>query len=164
MESIQGLQHVTVYRDAAGEWNAAFPEITRMEDGQLVVAFREAPFPPTVPAGDRTHAHDDPLARGAILRSADGGLTWDPETYRLLAEPLGGVEQISVSAVSGGLLISPHARLRPAQTRSTPQTWLDLLGYDVWVRRSADGGDTWDGPRQMTLHPLSWAAVHTPML
>ncbi|MBM3190712.1 MAG: hypothetical protein FJZ90_18585 [Chloroflexi bacterium] len=128
MSTIRDIRHVTVYRDPEGKWNGAVPEITRTEDGTLVCAFRQAPFPPTVRTGQGTHSHGDPLAREAIIRSEDGGRTWDTGTYRVLAEPLGGVELMSVSAVSGGLLLAPYARLRPQQTRTEPQTRLDVTG------------------------------------
>ena len=168
MSRVSGLEHVTVYRHAEGKWNGAFPEIVRLSNGDLVVAFREAPCPPTLSAGRSGHSHGDPLARGAIIRSTDGGQTWDPSTYRLLAEPLGGVEQISVSVISGDVLLSPYARLRREQTPvsdvTDPESWVPMRGTDTWVRRSEDGGDTWGEAVQMNTAPLALAPVHAPML
>jgi len=133
------------------------------------VAFREAPYPPTLPAGSRAHSHGDPLARGAIIFSRDGGRTWDRGSYQVLAEPLGGVEQISVSALSGGgrpdLLLAPYARLRPKQTAvSDAAGWLRPTCSDIWVRRSEDGGKTWQPPVALIPSPLACARVHAPML
>ena len=71
---VRDLQHVTVYRDPAGEWNAAFPEIACLADGDLLVSFREARYgPPEKGAG---HNHSEPDCRGSLIRSTDGGRTW----------------------------------------------------------------------------------------
>jgi hypothetical protein len=178
MSLVRDLQHVTVYRDPEGKWNGAFPEIVCVSNGDsstssgqaLAVAFRQAPYPPTLPAGSRAHSHGDPLARGAIILSKDGGRTWDRASYQVLAEPLGGVEQISVSALSGGrgradLLLAPYARLRPKQTAvSDPAGWLRPTCSDIWVRRSEDGGVTWQPPVPLIPSPLACARVHAPML
>ena len=165
MNTPSDLRHVTVYRDPEGKWNAAFPEIVCTSNGDLVVAFRLAPDPPTIVNGARVHPHDDPLARGAIIRSTDGGQTWDPATYRLLAEPLGGVEQMSVSVLGGDVLLSPYARLRPKQALAVyPQTWVEPTCSDIWIRRSVDGGRTWGEPSRMDTSPLACARVHAPML
>lgn len=164
MAAIADLEHVTVWRDPTGRWNAAFPQIACLSDGTLVVAFREAPFPATLAGENLTHGHGDPLARGAIIRSVDGGRTWDPASRRLLAEPLGGVEQISISVISGDLLLAPYARLRRRQTQTDPPSWLGVGGTDVWLRRSSDGGNTWDEPVPLHTAPLAWAPVHAPML
>ena len=155
MANVRDLQHFTVYRDPEGKWNGAFPEIGCMSNGDLVVAFRLAPFPATPIEGlpARLHSHRDPRARGGIIRSTDGGLTWGHSTFRLLAEPSGGVEQMSVSVLRGDLLLSRHARVRP-----------DRIGLDAWARRSSDRGDTWDEATPMDVYPLTSAAVHAPAL
>ena len=168
MSRVRDLEHVTVYRHPEGKWNGAFPEIVCTSNGDLVVAFRETPYPPTLSPGGSGHSHGDPLARGAIICSTDGGQTWDPSTHQLLAEPLGGVEQMSVSVISGDVLLSPYARLRPAQgpvaDASDPDTWVRATCSDIWVRRSEDGGKTWEEPTQMDTSPLACARVHAPML
>ena len=41
---VRDLQHVTVYRDPTGAWNTAFPELTRLANGDLLVSFREARY------------------------------------------------------------------------------------------------------------------------
>ena len=148
MVPVNDLQHVTVYRDPESKWNAAFPEIVCLSTGDLVTAFRQAPYPPTETASG-SHAHGDVRARGAIIRSTDGGQTWPLNTVRVLAEREQGVEQMSVSVVSGDLLLSPAA---------------SMASGEVMVRRSSDGGDTWDDATVMDLSPLSGAAVHAPML
>ena len=94
MAVVRNIQHVTVYRDLQSKWNAAFPEIVCLSTGDLVTAFRQAPYPPTETTGQKTHDHGDVRARGAIIRSTDGGQTWPLDTVQVLAEPEQGVEQI----------------------------------------------------------------------
>jgi hypothetical protein len=100
--------------------------------------------------------------------SADGGQTWDPSNYRLLADPLGGVEQMSVSLINNEILLSPYARLRPTQVpvahNVDPDGWVRPTCSDIWVRRSQDGGKTWGEPVEMGTSPLACARVHAPML
>ncbi len=155
MADVRNLQHVTVYRDPEGKWNGAFPEIGCMSNGDLVAAFRQAPYPATPIEGSpaRVHAHGDVRARGAIIRSTDGGMTWDHKTFRILAEPPNGVEQMAVSVLSGDFLLSRHARCRS-----------DRTGNDLWVRRSSDRGDTWDEAMPIDMYPLTSTAVHAPVL
>ena len=155
MAQISDLQVVTVYRDPEGRWNGAFPEVACLGGGTLVVSLRQAPFPPTGVCDDppRPHAHGDPRARGAVIRSTDGGQSWPLATLQVLADPEGGVEQNSVSAISGDFLLAPYAA----------RTHLHARG-NVWVRRSADGGQTWDQSTPMDANPLCYAAVHAPML
>ena len=156
MTPISGLHHVTVFRDPAQRYNAAFPQVAQLSDDHLVVAFRQAPFPPSVPRSTdpvAQHNHGDPGSRGAIIHSFDSGRSWDPDTLQVLVEPEGGVEQISVSAIGGDALLAPYALLRA------------LNGPEpVYVRRSFDDGVTWDEAAPMDIRPLRGGRAHAPML
>ncbi len=163
---VRDLQHVTVYRDPAGEWNAAFPEIARLANGDLLVSFREARYgPPETGAG---HNHSEPLCRGSLIRSTDGGRTWPPDGYQRLTGTF-PMEQCSVSAAGGDLVLFIYAlnvlktppltaSLRGGPDWSAQHTYIDL------ARRSRDGGRTWDQATPLTPSPLSHAAIHAPMI
>ena len=71
---VRNLQHVTVYRDPKGEWNAAFPEIAKLANGELLVSIREARYRRPSEKENR-HNHQDPDCRGSIIRSFEGGRT-----------------------------------------------------------------------------------------
>ena len=110
---VRDVEHVTVYRDPAGEWNAAFPELTRLADGDLLVSFREARYgPPETGAG---HNHSEPRCRGSLIRSTDGGQTWPLDGCQQLTGTF-PMEQCSVSAASDDLVLFIYA-LNVLQTR-----------------------------------------------
>ena len=168
---IRNLEHVVVYRHPKDKWNAAFPEITQMSDGELVCSFRETPYPATGHP-NVSHSHGDPQGRGSIIRSKDGGKTWDMCTYRVLAGSF-LLEQCSVSAVSGNLLLFAYCQLDSTEKatisykKNDKVVWTDtdsLIKIANWARRSKDRGDTWDDPTPMFTFPMSSSPVHAPML
>ena len=153
---VSNLSHVTVYRDVDSGYNAAFPQVAQLSGGRLIVSFRQAPFPPTdglSTSNVALHNHADIKSRGVIVRSVDSGLSWDLATLRVLAEPAGGIEQVSVSAITGEVLLSPYSERRELHG-----------GHPVKVRRSFDGGVVWDEPVMMHTGPLKGARTHAPML
>ena len=75
------FEHIVIHKDM--EWHSAFPEIIRLQNGEMVCVFRQAPVRPgTGVHRERnarvTHFHQDDSSRTAMVRSLDGGLTWDP--------------------------------------------------------------------------------------
>ena len=70
------IDHLVLYRD--NDYQAAFPDIIRLKNGELVTAFREARARPgngkVGDAGERlTHNHLDPDSRISLVRSTDDG-------------------------------------------------------------------------------------------
>ena len=138
MATVNELQHVTVYRDPESKWNAAFSEIVCLSTGDLVTAFRQAPYPPTETAGQTTHTHGDVRARGVIICSTDGGQTWPLDTVRVLAEREQGVEQMSVSVVSGDLLLAPADSRASGETCSTQLPDGRVITVYYWTNGDSD--------------------------
>ena len=163
---VRDIQHVTVYRDPTGEWNAAFPELAQLANGDLLVSFREARSgPPSAGAG---HDHSEPQCRGCLIRSTDGGQSWPPDGRRQLTGTF-PMEQCSVSAAGNDLVLFIYAlnvlktppltaTLQDGSGWSAQRTYIDL------ARRSRDGGRTWDRATPLTPSPLSHAAIHAPMI
>ena len=172
---IRDLQHVTVYRNPEEEWNAVFPEITRLASGDLLVSFREARYPSSTGKGSHnsgSHDHSDPCCRGSIIRSSDGGQTWPLAAYQQLTEVL-PMEQCVVSAASDDLVLFTYAlntlkvdafecELRREDNGGDP--WSAAVSCQNLTRRSNDGGHTWDDPTPMTPAPLLLAQVHAPAI
>ena len=168
---VRDLQHVTVYRDPAGEWNAAFPEMAQLANGDLLVSFREARYgPPQTGAG---HNHSEPRCRGSLIRSADGGRSW-PLAGRQQLTGTFPMEQCSVSAAGGDLVLFIYA-LNILQTRPLAVTvrggeaaeaadWSAGLSCIDFARRSLDGGRSWDQATPLTPAPLTHSAIHAPMI
>ena len=153
---ISDLSYVTVYRDKNGFYNGAFPQIAQLSGGRLLVAFRQAPFPPSNGLSTSSvamHNHGDTESRAVIVSSVDNGLSWNPDTLQVLADPPESIEQVSVSAITGDVLVSPYSERRELQQ-----------GDSVKVRRSCDGGVVWNQPTMMDTSPLNGARTHAPML
>ena len=164
---LRDIQHVTVYRDPSGKYNAAFPELALLSNGDLLVSFREALYGPGAPQG-AGHNHSEPQCRGSIIRSTDGGQTWPLAGIQHLTEKF-PMEQCSVSTASEDLVVFMYA-LNTLQTEDLTATLHDDSGWSApksyidLARRSLDGGHTWDKATPLTPHPLSHSAIHAPMI
>ena len=165
---VRDLQHVTVYRDPAGEWNAAFPELAQLASGDLLVSFREARFSPSTRG--LGHNHSEPNCRGVLIRSTDGGRSWPLEGRQQLTDTF-PMEQCSVSTASDDLVLFIYALnlLQMQPMAVTVQSadgadWSAQLSYIDFARRSRDGGRTWDQATPLTPAPLAYSAIHAPMI
>ena len=163
---VRDIQHVTVYRDPTGEWNAAFPELAQLANGDLLVSFREARSGPA--SAGAGHDHSEPQCRGCLIRSTDGGQSWPLDGRRQLTGTF-PMEQCSVSAAGNDLVLFIYA-LNVLKTPPLTATLQDCSGWSAQrtyidlARRSRDGGRTWDQATPLTPSPLSHAAIHAPMI
>ena len=141
------MEHTTIYKDE--NLYCAFPDIAKLESGELLVAFREAPRRKTI-------SHHDPQSRAVLVRSKDSGRTWGEKTAIYADED--GVQDPSIMQLKDGALLSNFFKWRFRKNRE------DLEGsgqlYDVsslgfpeggwtadigtFVVRSEDSGRTWD--------------------
>ena len=146
-------EHRVVYRDE-GSYCGPISMLERLENGDLLVVFRHAPWEGVA---RRTHGH--PATRTLLIRSTDGGRTWsDP----ISPDPDRG-NGTCIAQVSGGMLILNNFRwtLVPANRRDA------LSGYNVireskalgmlmgldgsFFTRSHDNGHTWEAVRPLNV-------------
>ncbi len=160
------FEHIVIHKDM--EWHSAFPEIIRLQNGEMVCVFRQAPVRPgTGVHRERnarvTHFHQDANSRTALVRSLDDGLTWDTSS-RVIVDQSHGSQDLNlamVSQVSSGELIVNNLRLfayldeeRKAELagkreimQDRPARPFDSMGYDsLYMMRSSDNGHTWSEP------------------
>ena len=83
------MEHITISKGTGH--HAAFPHIIRLQDGDLLCVFREAPTRLGVAAmwsGNNkiSQYHLDDSSRIALVRSSDDGRTWDPDTHVVVDE------------------------------------------------------------------------------
>lgn len=118
-----------------------WPGITRTHDGDLLVT-----------ASERIR-HVDPFGREVIVRSSDNGRTWSaPE---VIFDSLSDDRDCAVNTLADGTVVATwftHDAWRssrrmielwqPLLDRLTPDTLLGLSRG--WLRRSHDGGRTWE--------------------
>ncbi|HEU4421044.1 MAG TPA: exo-alpha-sialidase [Pilimelia sp.] len=142
--------HVVVARATPGK-QAHFPDVVRLADGRLLVAYREG-------AGHVSHE-----GRICTVESDDGGRTWSPPTVVVDSEHDDRDPKLGVTA-DGAVLLSYFVIDWTTRPRHT------ALG--TYVRRSDDGGRTWSDPvpagtamsgatgRTEGGYPLGWAGSH----
>jgi len=113
------VEHRVIYRGMGT--HSAFPSIIRLHDGDLLIAFREAPVradtraEPAVLAGAfasmRSHYHLDPGSEIVLVRSRDDGATWpaDARTVVCPASPDRDRNYAMLTQLrSGDLLVNQH--------------------------------------------------------
>jgi sialidase-1 len=120
--------------------------LAKTREGELILAY----------SGDRD-AHVCPWGKTHIVRSSDSGRTWTPP-LAITNTPLDDRDAGLIQTKSGALLVSwftsiafasptyatAHARYARHAEEVTPEIRAQWLGN--WVRRSEDGGRTWQTP------------------
>lgn len=159
------MQHITVYKDP--EAYIAFPSLVRLENGDLLATFREGSQFSVEKARTGQHTHLDAHSRICLVRSTDGGQSWDPATKSVIYdEGLDG--GVALTVLSDGVIIAglyQMWQLVPRERRSEIEgpivrhdPLLGLVGATMGsaVRRSYDGGRTWS-------KELRWVRLEHPV-
>jgi sialidase-1 len=146
------MRHITVYKDP--DHYIAFPSIVRLPDGDILVSFREAGRLSVEKARTGSHTHLDPDVRVCLVRSTDGGETWDPATKTVIYDE--GLDAgVSLVVLSDGVVLAALNQLWhlvPRERRHELKgalhrhdSALGLVGRITGCasRRSFDGGRTW---------------------
>ena len=170
------IKHITIYKGT--DHHSAFPEVIRLQNGELLTVFRQAP----VRAGTGvhrernakvTHFHQDTSSRAALVRSLDDGDTWDPTSF-VIVDPADGVQDHNmamISQVSSGEVIVNNMRLfshldeegksKLAGKREVlpdrPERPFDSMAFDsLYMMRSSDNGHTWGAPEAFGISPMTY--------
>ncbi len=109
------MEHITMYKGT--DYHSAFPEVIRLQNGDLLTVFRQAPVrPPNEHEGLRNavhvHHHQDPGSRTVLVRSTDDGETWDIASHTIVDS--GGDQDLNlamIAQVSSGQIIVNNMRL-----------------------------------------------------
>jgi len=165
MSGINGVVHVTVYKNPRSY--SAFPSLEVMPDGSLICVFREA-----VRRKRRTHI--DPTSKAVLVRSSNGGLTWNPESRVVIYEEEEcGIQDPSVRLLSDGSLIVNFFKWHVGVEEELPDGHASVRGLDgihyawmegTYVTKSRDGGYTWDEPVKVSTPLGDFTATSEPVL
>ena len=172
------IEHIVIHKGA--DYHCAFPEIIRLQNGELVTVFREAAFHPPrpemkeVPIG---HYHVDDESRIAMVRSGDDGLTWDPSS-RVVIDASDGSHDLNMGMISqvssGEMIMNNHrwfvnlsdeqvaAQSSTRQVLASPEPRpFDGVAFDSqYFFRSSDMGRTWGEPQAVGISSLAYRS-HT---
>lgn len=152
------LGDIVIYKDE--NYFCAFPSIVRLENGELVLAFRRAPE--RRPYGGRC-THADPNAQLVLVRSEDGGKTWTPQPDLIHAHSLGGSQDPCLTLLHDKTIICASYLWVLQQPRCPAGNEFDYTGWKHtfaggYLLRARDGGHHWEGPIYPPPVPESCAA------
>ena len=174
------FEHIVIHKGT--EFHSAFPGITRLDNGDLVTVFRQAPIrPPDEREVERgssvSHRHVDDGSRIAMVRSTDDGRTWDPDSL-VMIDAADGSNDLNMGMVSqvstGELIMNNHrwsvnmsdedaARLSDSRmdiSRGARGTSSRIVFDSLYFARSNDGGMTWGEPYPVSISGFTFRA-HT---
>lgn len=145
------IEDTIIYKD---EHYNTFPSIIRKQNGELMVAFRQAPNRlERYPNG----LHVDPAAKAVYVVSRDNGRTWDSKAAVLYDDYCLGISDPCLTELRDGTIFATyftHQVLLKADVPVLQPHKMDRLMGDRWIVRAApgytirstDGGTVWDEP------------------
>ena len=156
------IEHLVVHKDA--DYHCAFPSsVIRLQNGDLVTVFRQAPHRPAdenQPGTKLAHLHRDPQSRISLVRSTDDGKTWDPGSRVVIDTSDGSVDlnMAVVGQVASGDLVVNNFRCfmnrseeqvaslatgRYMEPRPASRPFGAVVFDSLYFFRSSDDGHTW---------------------
>ena len=168
-ETLEKVKDVAVYADENAYSHNAVVEL--LQDGDLMVVVQEQ-------KRRRYRTHVDPTSKAILLRSKDGGHTWDPATRIVAAAGDGeAINDPSIRQLSDGTLILDYFKWRCGTDDEVPSGsyWggSNVRGLDgehyawltgVHVRRSSDGGRSWSEEIPVPAPTGDCTAVSDPVI
>lgn len=134
-------------KDVEAGGYAAFPDVCRLQNGDLLCVFYAGYGHVSVPTAALPKG-----GRISATRSTDGGKTWSPAF--ILADTPYDDRDPSIAQLSDGTLICNFFSTWPADRRPPGKT----QEYAVYLTTSRDQGVTWSEPRPIDLpSPLAYA-------
>ena len=173
------IKHLVVHKGSG--YHSAFPSsIIRLQNGDLVTVFREAPVRPAVddqPGTKLAHQHRDPQSRISLVRSIDDGRTWDPGSRVVIDESDGTVDlnmAVVGQAASGDLVVNNFrcfldqsneqvaalSAERFMEPRPASRPFGGVVFDSLYLFRSTDDGRTWSKPEPASIPSLAYRS-HT---
>ena len=175
------FEHIIIHKDTG--FHSAFPETIRLQNGDLVCVFRQAPFrePSTKHGTGNTklaHHHTDEGSRIAMIRSTDDSQTWDSDKL-LIIDTSDGIHDVNmgmISQASNGELIMNnhrwHVNLSDRESEKLSKTHKQIaqgqekrpfgnIVFDsLYFTKSIDNGITWIEPYPISISGFSFRS-HT---
>jgi sialidase-1 len=170
------FENIVVYKGS--DHHSAFPEIIRLQNGELLTLFRQAPVRPGNgikgdPYEMATHYHKDTSSRSALVRSLDDGETWDPSTF-VIVDPADHKQDHNMGMivqVSSGEILVNNLRLFADLDDETAEWFTGkrtlfpfaanraggAMAFDsLYMIRSNDNGHTWGAPQHFGVDTMDY--------
>lgn len=147
-QGIKKVKDVVIYRDSM--YYSAFPSVVKLDNGNLLVAFRRAPNRQMM--GATRYRHIDPCSQLVSVTSSDGGYTWSSEPQLMFAHPFGGSQDpCMIKLQNGDILCTSYLWIQLGEGLLDEYKGR-IVGDDNssfaggFLIRSTDEGKTWQGP------------------
>ncbi|HRN55191.1 MAG TPA: sialidase family protein [Agriterribacter sp.] len=144
---IKKIKDVVVYSDTA--FYTAFPSVVKLENGELMVAFRRAPN--RIIFGEKGNNHVDHNSYLVSVRSTDGE-NWTKNPELIYAHTFGGSQDPCLLQLKDGTLLCTSygwQQVRESGLPNLKQPYFEAGGYIFlggYLVRSFDEGKSWQGP------------------
>lgn len=142
MVRLESVSHITVYKDVEHYCGPGALDVERLGNGDLGVVFREG------------KAHWDATGRILMVRSSDGGETWDPSRKVVVCDTPYDDQSALIARLSDATLIVNTFEWAFFNERGMPTARTELEGS--YVVMSKDDGYTWGSPIKINPAPLRW--------
>jgi len=167
--TLKKVKDVVVYRNENAYSHN--PVVELLQDGDLMVVVQEQ-------RRRKYRTHVDPTSKAILLRSKDGGNTWDPATRTVAAAGENeAINDPSIRQLSDGTIILAYFKWRCGTDDEVPSGSFwgagNVRGLDgehyawltgVYVRRSTDGGRTWSDEIKVPTPTGDYAVVSDPVV
>jgi len=164
-ETMVKQKDVIVYRNEASYSHNAVVEL--LENGSMVAVVQEQ-------KRRKYRTHIDPTSTAVLLRSDDGGQTWDPATKTVVATSPGqAINDPAIKRLQDGTLIVTFFKWQCGGGDQIPAQNTTVRGLDgehyAWVvgsyvTRSFDDGQTWEEPIQVASPLGDGTCVSDPVI
>ena len=144
---ITKVKDIVIYTNA--DFYSAFPSVVTRPDGELIVAFRRAPYRQIF--GEKGTSHVDPNSYLVLVRSKDNAASWTSEPELIFAHPFGGSQDpCMIQLQDGSIVCSSYGWARVnddvAETFDATIRHGNFVFMGGYLLHSKDGGDSWQGP------------------
>jgi len=165
-EYLVKISDIDVYRDDR-TYSAPLGSVELLQNGDLLVVFREA-------VRRKRWTHIDRTSKAVLVRSSDGGRTWDPKSRMVVYEDECGIQDPAVRQLRDGTLIANFFKWRVGSEEMLPEdavwraysfggeryAWTD----GTYVVRSFDGGYTWEKEATEVESPIDETVTSDPIV
>jgi hypothetical protein len=126
-DNFRFMEHFIIYKDENGY--CAFPDVERLNNGEIVVIFRKAPK-------RRIPTHLDSESKAVLVRSKDPYHTWGEEIT--VYDDEFGIQDPSVAVLKDGTIISNFFKWKVVKEEP-----FDHYVVGTFIVKSLDSGYTW---------------------
>ena len=95
------VKDIVIYQN--DDFYSAFPSVVTRPDGEMIVAFRRAPYRQIY--GEKGTSHVDPNSYLVLVRSNDNAETWTTEPELIFAHPFGGSQDPCMTQLRNGKIV-----------------------------------------------------------